>query len=538
MNVASASPGHATARDSRTGTAAAVPLALLSAALVIFAFPLYGARFALDHLVWIALVPLFLAARGQGGRQGFLLGWLAGLAIEGAGFIWILFAIRTFTSLGAVGSSLVFLPWLLYSSIPWGVLGWALGRCRESRHVFWVLPLWVGVEDWFPRLTPWHLGGALYSRSWLLQCVDLLGASGLTALVFLVSGAAYVLVERLRERQAFPWRSALGAVLLTAAALGYGAWRLADVRRLEASAAPLRVAVIQGSVPPNRETTQEGRLRRDRENLLLYLERSEELLREAGDVDLLVWPEGSIPVPFDFSGGQSKWLGLHPKFFADGVDLWQRLRRLGVPLIAGGSAIEIQGDEQPYYNVTVYFPSGKTPVFYRKNRPMPFGEYNPLLELLSAKQRADLGLDFVGNITPGTENPLMRAGEPAFRNLICYESILPSYMRRAAAGADYLVNITEDYWYGHTAQVLQDVSVLTLRTVECRTPVVRCSNVGPSGVFDSTGVFHGPGKVFEPASAVEEVRPLGVSTVYQSGGHWFSLICLVLGAALQWALRR
>ena len=145
-----------------------------------------------------------IAAAGAGGRRGLFLGWLAGMTLELAGFVWILYAIRSFSGLGAVVSSLLFAVWLLYTSIPWAALGWALGRLRRVEQIYWVIPLWVGLEHFFPRLFPWHVGGALYDSPWLLQCADLLGASGLTAFVFLVSAALYHLLFALFRRATAP----------------------------------------------------------------------------------------------------------------------------------------------------------------------------------------------------------------------------------------------------------------------------------------------------------------------------------------------
>ena len=105
--------------------------AVLTGSLLVLAFPLYGDRYHLDHLVWLLFVPLFLAAQGVGPRRGFFLGWLAGMTLEAAGFLWILYAIRRFGDSGAVTSSLMFAGWVAYSSVPWALLGLALGRCRR-----------------------------------------------------------------------------------------------------------------------------------------------------------------------------------------------------------------------------------------------------------------------------------------------------------------------------------------------------------------------------------------------------------------------
>jgi apolipoprotein N-acyltransferase len=308
---------------------ARAPLAILTGALMVLAFPRYGDRLGLDALIWVTPVPLMLAARGAGWRRGFFLGWLAGMTLECAGFLWILVAIRSFSRLGPVLSSAPFLAWLLFSSLPWGILGWALGRCRHAADLFWVIPLWVGVEHAFPRLFPWHVGGALYAREWLLQCADLVGASGLTALVFVISVVACLLVDAGRGRGRLPLRSALIAGALLTAALAYGRYRQDALREQVAAAPRLRVGIIQGFRDP-RETAEVSELE-------LYLERTEDLIARSPPLDLVVWPEGIAGVVFLRHASSLASISPWSEISRRDREAFRRLRALPVPLITGGA---------------------------------------------------------------------------------------------------------------------------------------------------------------------------------------------------------
>jgi apolipoprotein N-acyltransferase len=499
-------------------------LAALSGALVVLAFPLFGDRFGLDHLIWVALVPLFAAALGVGWKKGLALGWTAGMTLEGAGFIWILYAIRSFTEVGAVLSSFAFLVWLLYAAIPWALLGLALGRVRENRQLLWVLPLWVGIEHFYPRLFPWHLGGALYARTHLLQNADLLGASGLTALVFLTSVAAYRLLQYLRGRDRLPVATIAASIFLVAAALVYGKLRLAAVEDFELGRQELRVGLVQPAIDPRDEN-------RKRRSLEIHLERTEEMLSSAGPLDLVVWPEGADPHPFILEPRPALW---QRHFERESAALLSRLRNLRVPLLGGGVALEYgpDGRARDAFGIAFYLPPKAEPMFYKKNYRMPFGENLLVLEILPESWRTALALPG-RSITAGTENPPLRLGGHTFRNLICYEAVLPSYVRRSSRGADFLVNITEDYWYGRTGHVPQHVSVLILRAVETRVPIVRSTNAGPSGVIRASGRFEQSDKVFEPDLLVVSFAPGRPGSFHQATGHWFPLLALVAGVALQ-----
>jgi apolipoprotein N-acyltransferase len=496
---------------------------VLTGVLTVLAFPRYGAAIGLDHLIWIALLPLFLAARGVGARQGFLLGGAAGTVLESGGFLWILHAIERFTSLPGPVAALAFLGWLLYASIPWALLGLALGRCARPVSILWVLPFWVGLEHYFPRLFPWHLGGALYAREWLVQVVDLFGTSGLTALVFLTSSTLYLLWEHLRGHLCFPGRTVLAAVLLLLGANAYGRLRLAEMQDLETQAPRLSLLVVQGALEPER---------RWKDGIAEYLALTREALR-SGPVDLVVWPEGADNLAFDLTPGADPWWA-HRKARSDPP---LRLdRELPVPLVSG-SAGYVKGREPEGSNIAVFVRPGEPLLFYEKNERLFLGEHVPGLELLPRSWREALGLRFIGTIAAGTTNPLMPLQGWGFRNLVCYEATLPGSYRAAARDADFLVNVTEDIWYGRTSHVEQHVSVLILRAVENRVPLVRAANMGPSGVIDITGRFRRSERAFTREVLRTHVRPRRAATLYSVAGHRFPLVAAlaVLGRAL-WPL--
>jgi len=111
-------------------------------------------------------------------------------------------------------------------------------------------------------------------------------------------------------------------------------------------------------------------------------------------------------------------------------------------------------------------------------------------------------------------------------------------VRETSIETDFLVNITEDYWYGRTAHIPQHLSVFILRAVESRVPVVRCTNVGPSGVVDVTGEWHTGGEIFGEGRFTRELRPGRAGSFYSDFGHLFAPLCLIVGLVLQGLVRR
>ena len=515
---------------------------MLTGILMVLAFPRFGAAWGLDHLIWIVFVPLLAAAEGVGAKRGFLLGWLAGMTLEAGGFLWILTAIRNFGSANVFVSSLLFLGWLIWETLPWALLGASLGRCRRTFHWLLTLAFFVGLEFWYPRVFPWHVGGAIWARTTLLQTVDLLGASGMTALIFLVNGTIWRLLQACRGRRPVPWVLVACSVALVVGALLYGNWRHAQLERLATPRSdgpkPLRIGFVQGNFDPRARSLE------------TYIAESRKLHGESAEpLDLIVWPEGADSRPgFDITPGYPEWI-LHRRAERPGGYILKG-ELPPVPHVFGASAI-VHGMPQEgrpleileSYNVAAYLRRDGQLSYYRKNKPVPFGEMVPGLDLLPADLRRSFRevFPFVGNLDLGEDNPLFELGEHRFRNLICYEAVIPASVRDASPGADFIVNITEDAWYGDTAHIPQHRSVLILRSVECRTPIVRVTNIGPSGIVDLRGHFDTPDRCFERLRFTREFVPVSVDTVYLRFGHHFPTACLLVwlvGGVLRWRRAR
>ncbi len=487
--------------------------AAVTGVLMVLSFP----AFDLDLLIWVTLVPLFAAARGAGGRRGFFLGYVAGLVLEAGGFYWICYAMIEFTELrGAliVVPVLLFLVWLAYSALIWGVLGWSLGRCRSPVAIHLVVLLFVAVEEWFPRIFPWQIGGAVHARDWLRQSADLLGAAGLTYLILLVNAAIYLTVEWRRGRAPFPRVTVAASATLLVSSIIYGAVREAAIEEALESVEPVRAVLLQPHIDP-----------REKRDIELYFDHLAWAARESrsGDPDLVVLPEGMDPIAFYVDEDEP----LREHVLRDGRSVFDLVES---PFIIGGGGVT---RERRVRNTAAFVlpregTEGKPRVsFYSKNKLLLFGERVPFEEYLPDWFRKRV---FVGTMDPGRECPVFELPTPAgtrrFRILICYEAVLPEFALEASRGVDFLVNITEDLWYGDTSHVGQHASVLSMRAVESRTPLVRCANGGPSGVVDATGSFSGRTRPFTRAMTRVEVRPRRFFSFYAVAGRWFPLAAL------------
>ena len=204
---------------------------------------------------------------------------------------------------------------------------------------------------------------------------------------------------------------------------------------------------------------------------------------------------------------------------------------MGTDFLFGSPAFSRRAGGIDYQNSAFLIDAdGKVRGKYSKAHLVPFGEYVPLKRWLPF-----LGIMVaqVGDFTAGTVGETISWGGRRLGVLICYEAIFP-YIGRAVAnnGAQLLVNITNDAWYGFTAAPYQLFSMTVFRAVENRRALVRAANTGISGFVDPAGRVLSKTALFEESAAVMNVPLLSGRTVYARIGDGFAWLALAVAAAL------
>ncbi len=486
--------------------------AIFSGLLLALAFP--SADFG--FLAWFALVPLLCVAH----RHPFRSGFICGLSFFAFVLYWLNIVMTTYGRLHPALSVVAYLLLCAYLALYFGLSTWAACRLREVRGValYLSLPLfWVAAEFLRSFLLsgfPWALLG--YSQQGvlpLIQSADLFGVYGLSFLLLLSNG---VLAGALSpaERGTRSWRLALAALLiLFAANLGYGLYRLGQP--VAASQKSLRVALIQGNIPQDLKwdpAFQSG-------TLDIY----ERLSLEAADaspVDLIVWPESATPFYYQQAGELSRR-----------VD--EVARQTGAHLLFGSPAYE-RGYQQVKYLNSAFLLSPEAQRLGRSDKIhlVPFGEYVPLASFFPFIEKLVVG---IGDFSPGTVTPLPMDGL-RLGTLVCFESIFPELARDyVRSGANVLVNITNDAWFGRSSAPYQHLVMSQFRAVETRTPVVRAANTGFSAFISPTGEVLERTSLFEPAALTGSLNPARGQTFYVRYGDLLPMFCLL--TSLVWLVQ-
>jgi apolipoprotein N-acyltransferase len=219
--------------------------------------------------------------------------------------------------------------------------------------------------------------------------------------------------------------------------------------------------------------------------------------------------------------------------------LRETTRREGVYLFFGNDDREAspRAGERIYVGAKLLSPKGDLVYRYRKMQLVPFGEYVPLAPLFTLGGRFAAKLvQEVSDFTPGKEAATGGVDGHPVGGYICYEAIFPSLVRRFAAnGAELLVNVTNDAWYGTTSAPHQHLTMAVFRAVENGRYMVRAANTGITAVVDPRGRVLDETRLFDSTVVVREVAFVAETTFYTRHGDVFAWACaavaLVLAAA-------
>jgi apolipoprotein N-acyltransferase len=469
-------------------------LALVSAALLVLTFP----RFSLVWLAPFALTPLLIAlAREPRPRRRFLMGWAAGIVYWFGVCYWIQFVLAYHGGVGEAAGWVLLLLFCCAKALHLGVFALLAGVLIRR---WWAAPaiaaLWVAIEVTHgPLGFAWlTLGNAGVDMGVPMRLAPYTGVYGLSFL-FALTAAVLAIPFLRRSRLELLWLVVLPMLLLLP--------RLPEPQKGTATA-----LLAQPNLSESAEWNSASLDQTIRRQVSVSLQGA--LQQVAQPPELIVWPE--VPAPFYYYEDPT---------FRTYVNGLARMTRAN--LLIGVVAHTAEG--APLNSATLISPAGVAVSRYDKVNLVPFGEFVPWpLGALARHISTE-----AGDFSAGKHVVVSPIGSHRLGAFICYESVFPNFVRKFARdGAEVLVNISNDGWFGHSAARIQHLSIVRMRAAENRRWVLRSTNDGLTVAIDDAGRVRGGLPPFTEGTSYTGFNYVADRTVYTRWGDWFPLVCVTI----------
>lgn len=473
--------------------------------------PLAFSPFDFPLLALLSLALLFCAWHRAGAGRAAFRGYLFGLGQFGVGASWVYISMHEYGGASEAAAAALTLLLVAFLALFPALAGWLSVRLfpvrRRLRSLLVFPAIWVLTElfrgDWILGGFPWLQLGYSQIDMPLAGFAPLAGVYGTGWLLALSSALLLELALR-QGRQRWLAAAVLAVIWLSGA-------QLRSVQWTRPAGEPFPVTLIQGNVSQDLKW-QPGYLQAQ---MGLYAD----MTRRHFDSRLIIWPETALPA-FYHQLRDAYLAPLEAEAKSHGADLL-----LGLPVMGETPA--------EYYNALVSL--GATPGIYRKRHLVPFGEYLPLQPLSSSI--LDILKIPLSDFTAGAagQPPLRAAGYPLAAT-ICYEDAFGGEGLIVMPEAAYLVNVSNDGWFGDSIAPHQHLQMARMRALETGRYLLRATNTGVSAIIDPKGRVVAAAPQFETAVVGAKIRAMEGGTPYIGLGDAPTISGLFIVIAGAWFL--
>jgi len=489
-------------------------LPVISGILLVLSFP----PFNLYPLAWVSLAPLLLAIKDRDTKRTFNSGLVTGSVYFLGTVYWVFHSMYVFGNIPAVASLFLVILLCLYLSLYIGAFSvlFNLMYVRVHLPAMIIAPvLWVTLEyarTYIITGFPWSLiGYSQYSFLPLIQISDITGVYGISFLVAAVNGLIFDLMRQRKtgmsevSSRKYVISGAIALALIIIASLVYG---LAKLKHNDQGNS-ITVTVLQGNIDQDKKWDRNYQ----REVVDTYKDLT--LAAAAEKPDLVVWPESALPFIF----------GYDEVLTNEVRDLQKQINShmlIGSVLLKGSE----KGKSLLSNSVIMLSPGTDAIEVYDKIHLVPFGEYVPLGNVFPFIKKLVVA---IGDFVQGKDVTVMNTPFAKIGNLICYEIAFPGLVRKFIdKGANLIVTVTNDAWFGRTSAPYQHFSMAVFRAIENRVPVARSANTGISGFIDSRGRIIQKSDIFVKASLTKKIYVGNEKSFYAGHGDVFAYACLII----------
>jgi len=476
-------------------------LSPLAGVLLTLAF----APFEYSYLAIIALVMVVQSWLNCSTARAVMRGYLFGIGLFASGISWVYISIHDYGGAPAIGAVLLTLLvicfWALFPALT-AYLSIKMAGKNNKRNLVWIMPfVWILIEYfrgyWFLNGFPWLQIAYTQLETPLLGFVPVVGVYGTG---FLLALSASLLVAGFNK--IINYSLVCISILLI---WGGGAY-LKTIQWTEVRGESIQVALVQGNVAQDQKWLAKNRIK----TLISY----QKMTEQHWDADLIIWPETAIPA----------YLSQVKKFYLE--PLSQSARKHKTDLVV---SLPSKGMQNEYFNTVLKL--GNNEGRYNKNHLLPFGEYLPL-QPLSGFVLNLLNIN-LGNFTSGgNDQKLLEAGGYPFATSICYEDAFAEEAIRHMPEAAFLVNVTNDAWFGDSIEPHQHMQIAQMRALETGRYLLRVTNTGVTAIVAPNGHIIKKLESFKKAVLRGEIFPMKGMTPYASIGDEIIIVILFSGLVI------
>lgn len=483
-------------------------LVCLSGAITALCFP----KFNFFFFAWVCLIPFLFVLLKKRPWPSFFLGFASGFVYYAILLYWIPAVPAHYGNLSPWLSFLIYLLLVILMALSWSgfALLFSIVRLPFPRSAFILAPfIWVSFEYIYTYLLtgfPWGLLG--YSQVKNLAFLQTASVTGVYGLSFVLVLFQSFFVLSISNRKRAPFFLALAVVLVIHSA---GLFSLKTPAQTKDA---FKAAVLQGNVSSD--------IYWDRispEEIDGLFKQHLELSRQAylQGARLIVWPEFSVPLCFSCS---------EPLYRHFKENLYQFVQEIKCTLLLGTNETTSEGGELRFHNTALCLSPDLSMTQYYKMHLVPFGEYTPYKKIFSFIESVTHA---IGDVTPGKQHVLHSFEGSKFGSPICYEVIFPSLVRAfTKKGAQFLVTITNDGWYGKSPAPYQHFLIAVFRAVENRRFLLRAATTGISGFVDPYGRVLSRSELMTQTYLTGEVIPTNKLSFYTRYGDILPALSLTL----------
>jgi apolipoprotein N-acyltransferase len=503
-----------------------ISAAFLSAILLLLAFP----NFDQEYLIWVALAPLIIAISGRHPVYALLLSLMCGFFFYMGLFDWM-FEVPAYNFVQHAIVS-------LYRGFFFGMYGLAFSlifnRAGATAALVASPFIWVSLEFLLSYMGfmshPWELlAHSQYQNPSIIQIASFTGAYGVSFLIILINAAIaanfiFLCSRYFKDIKSTPLAPAgsgiiflvVASAFLTCFSLVYGKAAISkSVDKKEIS-----IAVLQGNIEQVKKS--------DPKYTRFIMQTYTILTKEAAKAqpELIIWPEAATPGFILINESLKKQIA-------------SLVKEAKTHFLIGSSDFPKYAKERPRTlrsaNTALFFsPQGEIIGQYLKIRLLPFGEYTPMRDTIPWSV---INIPVISSHFPGEEPTLFEVNGVRFGVNICWEIVFADLFRKFVKdGAQFMVNLTNEAWFGKSAAPYQMLSMGVFRAVENRIYLIRSANTGVSCIIDPYGrivdrLVNGTGQdIFIRGVTVSSVVPMDSKTIYTRYGDWFAWLCIVCSA--------